>query len=278
MKVELCSDTGRKKLVETDFESWIELGGKGAYTTVRLDRNSKVLLFSRHIQRLIATLKPISLCSPDTRTTEEYLRTHLSEVIRSLAQSFELGTPLRVYIHLPATPAIIRALAEPIPPIEELCAVLVESSRETPTLKSTAWIQKRRRLRSFDRCAEGLLFGPEGISEGFSSNFFAIERRSPPRLVTAGEGVLHGTAREIVLKTAAEMGWEVELRAPRVEEAPQWDSAAVSSTSRGLMPLKSIALPAGRTLEFQNGLAAELRRRVDTNMQEFFEELAPEHH
>ena len=58
-------------------------------------------------------------------------------------------------------------------------------------------------------CMQVVLVSPDGsLMEGLSSNFFALEEGA---VVTAGEGVLSGTIREIILEvcggeTAAEAG------------------------------------------------------------------------
>ena len=111
--------------------------------------------------------------------------------------------------------------------------------RHDPLTKTADFVEQRRRIELATPGAyERLMVGADGaIGEGFSSNFYAVRGG---RLLTAGEGVLEGVTRSIVLSLARERGLPVELSPPRAVDLPGIDEAAISSSSRGLVPVVSI--------------------------------------
>ena len=61
------------------------------------------------------------------------------------------------------------------------------------------------------------------------------------RVYTAGEGVLEGITREILLRLIPELGIEVRLEAVGADEIATLDEAALSGSSRALLPVVSVA-------------------------------------
>lgn len=76
------------------------------------------------------------------------------------------------------------------------------------------------------------------ILEGTGTNFWAVRDGV---VYTAGEGVLEGVTREIVLALVADMGLELRLEAVGVEDIPALDEAALSGSSRAFLPVVEIA-------------------------------------
>lgn len=111
--------------------------------------------------------------------------------------------------------------------------------REQPLVKATRWMSARSPLPlgSRERYEHLMLDADGGLLEGTSSNVFVV---AGGRLLTAGDGVLEGITRGLVLRLAAERGLEVELRAPRIDELTGWDEAFLSSSSRGIVPIVTI--------------------------------------
>lgn len=121
------------------------------------------------------------------------------------------------------------------------CRTLVHGGRRQPEVKSTAWLRDRARL---DRPGSGdspvyetlLLDQAGGVLEGSSSNFYAVIDGT---LVTAGEGVLQGIARRIVLTVARPLA-PVRLAPPRLAELGHGSEAFISSATRGVVPVRQI--------------------------------------
>ncbi|ETI52000.1 hypothetical protein F443_04765 [Phytophthora nicotianae P1569] len=74
--------------------------------------------------------------------------------------------------------------------------------------------------------------GPGGdrlILEGLITNFFVVKGG---KLYTADEGVLQGSARELVLKACHDLSIPVVLEAPKLSERDSWQAAFVTSAVR----------------------------------------------
>jgi len=120
--------------------------------------------------------------------------------------------------------------------------------RADPLTKTADFARQRKSVLSSCPDAEDcLLVSPRGlVLEGGSSNFYAV---CEGVLRTAGEGVLEGITRATVLDLAHREGLETRLDAVHIEELVLASEAAISSSSRGLMPVSRIdgvALGSGR--------------------------------
>jgi branched-chain amino acid aminotransferase len=160
---------------------------------------------------------------------------------------------MRVRFDVLGAPALARgsdsreliALAPFTPPAREIyergVAVTTTSAiaRSDPLTKSAEFVERRRRIeRATPQAYERLIVDPSGeILEGFSSNFYVVRDGV---LMTAGQGVLEGVTRRIVLALAAEGGVPVRLAPPLAAEIAQVQEAAISSSSRGLVPVVSV--------------------------------------
>lgn len=76
------------------------------------------------------------------------------------------------------------------------------------------------------------------ILEGTGTNFWAMRDGV---VHTAGEGVLEGITREIILKLIADMGIPLRLEAIAAGEIDTLDEAALSGSSRAFLPVVEIA-------------------------------------
>ncbi len=86
---------------------------------------------------------------------------------------------------------------------------------------------------------EYLLLDSAGhILEGTGTNFWGVRRGV---VYTAGEGVLEGITREILLQLIAGLGIPLRLETIRSDEVASLDEAALSGSSRALLPVISIA-------------------------------------
>lgn len=83
-----------------------------------------------------------------------------------------------------------------------------------------------------------LLDDQRRILEGTGTNFWAMRDGV---VYTAGEGVLEGITREILLKLIADMGIPLRLEAIAADEIDTLDEAALSGSSRAFLPVVEIA-------------------------------------
>lgn len=75
--------------------------------------------------------------------------------------------------------------------------------------------------------------------EGMTSNFFAV---IDGKLCTAGDGILLGTVRDLVIKQCHAHGVEVRLHPPRIQDIETWEGCLISSTSRLALPVDEIVV------------------------------------
>lgn len=109
-----------------------------------------------------------------------------------------------------------------------------ELARTSPLVKSSAWIAERQPLPlGSPEAYEHVMLDSEGRwLEGTSSNVFGVV---DGELWTAGEGVLEGILRKIVLELASAAEVPVRLTGPGPRE--RLAEAFLTSSSRGLVPI-----------------------------------------
>jgi branched-chain amino acid aminotransferase len=111
--------------------------------------------------------------------------------------------------------------------------------RTAPLAKTANFVTRRAELTgAATKYNEWLMVNSQGqILEGVSSNFYGCKDGI---LYTAGAGVLEGVTRRIILQLAAQLGIEVRLDPILAEEVSLLREAAISSSSRGLLPVINI--------------------------------------
>ena len=109
--------------------------------------------------------------------------------------------------------------------------------RDQPLIKTADFAVKRRTYSG--EAYESLLVDAAGhILEGTGSNFYAVRDGV---VWTAREGVLEGITRQIVLQLISQLGIPLRLEPVTVADLPHLDEAAMSSSSRALLPVVEIA-------------------------------------
>ena len=171
----------------------------------------------------------------------------------------------------------------PLPPLPAP-PVRVEvrgAPRANAAAKDSSWVAERAPLEELMRASavgdiNELLLATEGgaLLEGSQTNFMALVDGA---VHTAGEGVLEGTVRRLLLEVCEREGIPVVLSPPTLPAADRWEGALISSTSRLLLPIDRLYAPReGRPSEeadlvrvFDNGpdsLAARLRDLVSSEV------------
>lgn len=212
---------------------------RGAYTTFRTYRGTRVLQLSRHLERLVesAYLEGCPL-------TLDHARARLA-LAAAISQS---GLPeARVRLTLTYDPpGVLYVALEPFtepPPGAYLNGARCVTGpaalrRETPRAKSTRFIAPATRARRAQADVnEVLLLGEGGaILEGSSSNFYAVLNSY---LRTADEGVLAGVTRGLVLSLAQGL-IPIMLEPVTVYDLPRLSEAFLTSVSRAVLPVVDI--------------------------------------
>jgi branched-subunit amino acid aminotransferase/4-amino-4-deoxychorismate lyase len=224
-----------------DLPPWLPLG---VYTSLRTFEHNKFLRLSGHLQRLEQ-----SMALQDWHYILDVgaLRRALQQVC-TVYEHPDARVRIDVLPHpapqLDSDSRLLLTLApfEPPPPAVYEQGVSVglapQLHRLRPRAKTADFVLARRKI-ALNQAYEVLLLDEEGcLLEGSSSNFYAV---SDGAVLTAGDGVLEGITRSIILQLVEEAGITLHLRAPRLSETAQLDEAFLSSSSRGLVPVRQIA-------------------------------------
>lgn len=210
----------------------------GLYTTFRTYANgSRVFGLRAHLARLFG---PIAAMGIKPLVSEEQTRALLHE-----ACSRQPGeSRLRLVLTTAGSPGAVFLSIEPFQSLPEALyrqgvrVASVEVHRQTPRLKTTAFISASQQARTLigGEIHEVLLCQKGRVLEGMTSNFYALQGKT---LITARRGILLGVTRRIVLRLARMgEGLDVDYRPPHLQE--QFDETWITSSSRGVLPVVAI--------------------------------------
>lgn len=213
---------------------------EGAYTTFRTYPNRRALHLEDHFSRLEYSTRLAGY--PMTLN-----RVSLRKLLRTALEAFP--DPLaRVRILIPFSSGLNRvflffgALSVPAD-IDRLNGVRVISrqfQRSNPSAKLTGFIRATQQIR--ENLPPGIeelimLDSHNRLLEGLTSNFYAV---IAGEVWTAGEGVLSGITRQLVLEISQTAGIKVNLTPPSLASLTQIDEAFITSTSRAVLPVIEI--------------------------------------
>ncbi len=249
----------------------------GAYTTLRTYHHSQVLFLADHFQRLEASAAlsglPVSL---DHARLRMALRTVLGETSRVLRGGSRVHDyRIRIVLDLESNVGdLFFALTRLQTPSDQeyergVAVILSGLQRSLPEAKLTSFISKTAEIGLPSWANEALLVDEQGrILEGMSSNFYAVIKGA---LYTAGEGVLPGLTRQLVLEEARLAGITVILQAPALQSIPDFEEAFLTSTSRGVLPVNQIAgqvIGSGQPGQLTQTIASCYQERVQQLLEE----------
>lgn len=221
------------------------LYGHGAYETLRT-YNGNVKYFNEHFARLSASAKALGI---PLKQNQEELENALVQLVAK--NTPHTGDDLRMRITLSAGNAnfvkhrsgtstmlmSVGSIADSTHPSIKL--VTFSGERSAAHIKSTSMItnilaQKYAREHEAD---EALLVDHSGhITEGSFCNIFIVKSGV---LYTPPNNILEGITRRIVLKAARDI-LPVKEQVISLDEALKADEAFITSTVRGVVPVKEI--------------------------------------
>lgn len=212
----------------------------GVYTTFRSFGKDQVLPLEEHVKRLEESARlvgvPVSLDA-------QVLYRATGEAISRLNAS---ESRLRISVDLEKEPGSLYLSIEPlhIPGPDEyekgVAAVTVAFHRQDPLAKKTEFIRIAERTRQTlePGVNEALMLDETGqILEGLSSNFFAVKDEA---LCTAGQGILLGTVRAMAIEAAERLGIPIHLKGVDLLDLPGLQEVFLTSSSRGILPVRQI--------------------------------------
>lgn len=225
----------------------------GAYTALRTFGHNRFLYLDRHLAR---TERSLALLGIDYALDEARLRRALHAVVTAVPWP---EMRVRIDVLAAASELVGRELIAiqpftPPPPSLYERGVAVDfaagTARDNPLAKSADYAARRPSsagLAQLEQTASVpvaepyellLLDGRGRILEGTGTNFWAVRDGV---VWTAGEGVLEGVTRAIVLRIIEELGIPLRLEAIDAGATATLDEAALSGSSRAFLPVVSIA-------------------------------------
>lgn len=269
---------------------------RGGYTTFRTCADaSRVYRLSQHCARLSDSVRmmreaevagaappgPGDLVGAEaggvafSLPSQDWVRRHISQALREIRSHIRDAGELRVSVLVTAFTAHpeFYAIAEFLPRPDPRKSVMIvkRSHRVNPGAKDISWMRERESLeREITGNVDEIVMEEGGrISEGISSNFFAIVENGAgfKEIRTAPEGeCLTGTVRATVLEECARLGYRLVYERPRLADlldpATRWKGCFVSSTSRIVKPCTELRVSA-EAMEDCPGLAE--RYPMDTS-------------
>lgn len=263
----------KKHAAVCDFSNgvtWLEHMPRGAYTTCRTVRGgTAVFELSFHLQRLVDSLELMIEASVgeegkvevETSLNALVLKEDVLWTIRDAVEGYrdllqrkdeedkdanaDAMEELKITVLVPYERPVSRvythvtSLGSRKPPGIPVRVEIRGEPRRNAAAKDSDWVTERKKLGKSDDVNEIVLEQNGLLYEGLSSNFFVLKQGV---LYTAGEGVLLGSVREAVLRKAEALDIPIVLEPPHVDDIQLWDAAFISSTSRMLLPIDSIAV------------------------------------
>ncbi|WP_420644079.1 aminotransferase class IV [Candidatus Leptofilum sp.] len=216
----------------------------GVYSALRTFEHNKFLYLAQHIQR---TRESAALLGWADELDEALLRWGLHEaciqypLLDARVRFDFLAAPPH---HLGTSSRLLIALIPLTVPTPEMYKYGVQVGfapdlvRTTPLAKTADFAQARRAYQVGGKIYEYLLLNEHNqILEGTGTNFYGV---LDGVFYTAGCGVLAGVTRKIILELAEQLGIPVRLEPITVEQIPHLAEAALSSSSRALLPVVQI--------------------------------------
>ncbi|OQS01271.1 thioredoxin-like protein [Achlya hypogyna] len=135
--------------------------------------------------------------------------------------------------------------------------------RQNPLVKDLQWAKDRQAL--YDAMSpdteELILMDPASrlLYEASQSNFFVVQ---DDVVVTADDGILKGTMRDLVLESCEALGIPVRLAPPAMDDVDRWSGAFLTSTSRFVLPIQHLvyATPAHKNRDVRFGTCPVVER------------------
>jgi len=232
-----------RRLIDAPFiahslDDLTKLEPAGIYTVARTHYVTKIVMLDAHLDRLEESA---ALESIPFRMDRARLRGALRDTLA--AGGYE-NSRIRITISRD-NPGQILLAAEPLSEVSseilsngaEVAAQCI--TRPNPRAKTNAWegIRAEASKSLPQKVYEGVVCNSSGeLLEGFSSNFYAVKDE---KLWTAGENMLLGIARKIILDVAQDL-LPLHLHPVTIEDLPLLQEAFLSSSGRGVVPIVKI--------------------------------------
>lgn len=265
------------KLLNVSIQSskqMIAAAADGAYTTARTvhgnphHASASILEFDFQVQRLNDTAA--LLATQNHHPPPTLTRAEVATTIASAFQHFDTAFPnvpgdRRVTLLLPnlglnqpkpATPSTnLYCHVELLPPTAAppIVVEIAGQPRRNPLAKDSDWINQRKELEKnvqHENIHEVILSSSSldndgqpiaQAVEGTQTNVFVVTKDGTVQ--TAGEGVLEGSIRKIIMEQCHAQHISLDTSSPEISQLHEWNEMFLSSTSRLLLPVDQVIVP-----------------------------------
>jgi branched-chain amino acid aminotransferase len=216
--------------------------GFGVYETIRV-KHGMAYFLADHAERLMESARIINLEHP---FSDSFVADSVKQLMQKTPGDAYNLKLLLIGGHAEEDAALNILCSNPLFPDRKfyrtgVSCTTYEYERAFPHAKTLNMLQSYLAYR--EAKAQGsydaLLINSAGdITEGTRTNFFCLLDRtiiSPPE-----SDILLGITRKVVLKVAAENDFHLEQRSIPLKSLDQYDGAFLTSTSSGIMPIRSI--------------------------------------
>jgi len=244
----------------------------GAYTTLCTFHKNMALNLESHFMRLEETSR---LLGQPIRLDRSALRAAIRGVV--LHSEME-EMRIRLYLDLTTRVGDLYIAACPMlrpSPEDYKTGVRVITKmgqqRRLPLAKVTSFIEKAEKLRKDlpPEIHETILVAETGeLLEGLSSNLFCVRAG---QIYTAGEGVLAGTTRELVINEIDRLGMPLHLQGVKLSAIEMVEEAFITSASRAVLAVRRIddrEVLAGAPGKFTQRIMEAYQSRINGDLEE----------
>ena len=211
----------------------------GVYTVSNTYHDTQTLLLDAHLDRLEDSARRQGILLKCERV-------RLRSALRKMIETSGFGdVRFRISVNANAPGVLLLTIEPYLPPSITIraqgvrCVTSRAARRSDPAAKTSDWMHLRRALQAEMPAGiyETFLVDDEGhILEGMTSNFYAIRQG---QLYTAGDGVLAGISRRVVLEGSQGL-LPIRMQAPSYNDVSGFSEAFLSSSSRGIIPVVEI--------------------------------------
>lgn len=223
------------------------LRGYGAFEALKTV-NKKIFLFDEHFERLQKSAKYLGIKLSVTKT-------EIKEIIYKLIEKNKIkNAGIRIiltggrsadFMHFNSSLPTFYILISELKPLKQkiylngIKLITLEYFRQIPEFKTTSYLKAIKEINNRQKKENffEILYTNKGnVLECATSNFFIFQGN---KLITAKDGILHGTMRNLVI-SMAKSEFSVQERSIKIKDLNFATESFVTATNKNIVPVVKI--------------------------------------
>lgn len=247
---DFCYLNGKILLFEKAGINLDDLGvlrGYGAFEALKTV-NNKIFLFDEHYERLQKSAKYLGIKLPVTKT-------EIKEIVYELIKKNKVkNAGIRIvltggrsadFMHFNSSLPTFYILISELKPLKRrfylngVKLITLEYFRQISELKTTSYLKATKEINSRQKKEDffEILYVNKGnVLECATSNFFIFKGN---KLITAKDGILHGTMRNLVI-SLAKSEFSVQERVIKIKDLNLATESFITATNKNIVPVVKI--------------------------------------